>query len=110
MAPLKPQHHGRIIDLVQWMGLIVLIGFVYRHFGPEARTPITPAVIGVFWRGSLSCCWVLSVEIQRVRDAMAWAEFVCGDYSRRFAIISSLERAGYICFPSTHVTPEETDE
>ncbi len=48
MAPLKPQQTGRIVDMVQWMGLIVLIGFVYRHFGPEARTPITPAVIAIF--------------------------------------------------------------
>ncbi len=48
MAPLKPQQNGRIIDLIQWVGLILLICFTYRHFGPEARTPITPAVIGVF--------------------------------------------------------------
>jgi hypothetical protein len=48
MSPLKPQHTGRIIELVQWMGLIVLIGFTYRHFGPEARTPITPSVIAIF--------------------------------------------------------------
>jgi hypothetical protein len=48
MAPLKPQQNGRIIDLVQWVGLILLIAFTYRHFGPEVRTPITPAVIGIF--------------------------------------------------------------
>jgi hypothetical protein len=48
MAPLKPQKTGRIIDLIQWMGLIVLISFVYRHLGPEARTPISPAVIAIF--------------------------------------------------------------
>jgi hypothetical protein len=48
MTPLKRQPNGRIIDLIQWAGLILLIGFVYRHFGPDARTPITPAVIGVF--------------------------------------------------------------
>ena len=48
MAPLKRQQYGKIIDIVQWMGLIFLIGFIYRHFGPDARTPITPAVIGIF--------------------------------------------------------------
>jgi hypothetical protein len=48
MAPLKRQQTGRIIDLIQWAGLILLIGFIYRHFGPEARTPITPTVIGIF--------------------------------------------------------------
>ena len=48
MAPQKPQQTGRIVDIVQWMGLIALIGFTYRHFGPEARTPITPTVIGIF--------------------------------------------------------------
>jgi hypothetical protein len=48
MAPLKPQQNGRIVDIVQWMGLILLICFTYRHFGPEARTPITPTVIAIF--------------------------------------------------------------
>ena len=48
MTPLKRQQNGRIIDIVQWVGLILLIGFIYRHFGPEARTPITPSVIGIF--------------------------------------------------------------
>lgn len=48
MAPLKPQQTGRIVDLVQWTGLILLMAFIYQHFGPEARTPITPSVIGVF--------------------------------------------------------------
>jgi hypothetical protein len=48
MAPLKPQQNGRNIDLVQWMGLILLISFTYRHFGPEACTPITPSVIAIF--------------------------------------------------------------
>jgi hypothetical protein len=48
MAPLKPHHNGRLIDIVQWVGLILLIGFTYRHFGPEVRTPITPSVIGIF--------------------------------------------------------------
>ena len=48
MAPLKRQQNGRLIDIVQWMGLILLICFTYRHFGPEARTPITPTVIGIF--------------------------------------------------------------
>jgi hypothetical protein len=48
MTPIKRQQNGRIIDIVQWVGLILLISFTYRHFGPEARTPITPAVVGVF--------------------------------------------------------------
>ena len=48
MTPLKRQQNGHIIDIVQWVGLILLIGFTHRHFGPEARTPITPAVIGIF--------------------------------------------------------------
>jgi hypothetical protein len=48
MIPLKRQQNGRIIDIVQWVGLLLLIGFIHRHFGPEARTPITPAVIGIF--------------------------------------------------------------
>ena len=51
MAPTKRNPVGRIIDLVQWMGLLVLIAFTYRHFGPEARTPITPSVIGIFAAG-----------------------------------------------------------
>jgi hypothetical protein len=30
------------------MGLLILISFVRRYFGPEAATPITPAVIAIF--------------------------------------------------------------
>lgn len=46
MKPLKPQQqNGRIIELIQWMGLIILICFIYKHFGPEASSPITPAAI-----------------------------------------------------------------
>jgi hypothetical protein len=48
MIPLKRHQNGRIIDIIQWVGLILLIGFTHRHFGPEARTPITPSVIGIF--------------------------------------------------------------
>jgi hypothetical protein len=48
MTPIKRQQNGHIIDIIQWVGLVLLIGFTYRHFGPEARTPVTPAVIGVF--------------------------------------------------------------
>ncbi len=48
MTPLKRQQNGHIIDIVQWVGLILLISFTHRHFGPEAHTPITPAVIGIF--------------------------------------------------------------
>jgi hypothetical protein len=48
MTPLKRQQNGRLVDIVQWVGLILLIGFTYRHFGPEVRTPITPSVIGIF--------------------------------------------------------------
>jgi hypothetical protein len=47
MAPLKPQT-GRIVDLIQWTGLLFVIGFAYRHFGPQAATPITPSVVGIF--------------------------------------------------------------
>jgi hypothetical protein len=48
MAPLKPQQNGHMIDIIQLMGLILLIGFTYQHFGPEACTPITPSVIAIF--------------------------------------------------------------
>lgn len=48
MTSQPPKQTGRIVDIIQWMGLIALIGFTYRHFGPETRTPITPAVIGIF--------------------------------------------------------------
>jgi hypothetical protein len=48
MTPLKRQQYGRLIDIVQWVGLILLIGFAYRHFGSEVRTPNTPSVIGLF--------------------------------------------------------------
>jgi hypothetical protein len=48
MAPLKTSGSGRVIELVQWIGLVFLIGFTYRHFGPTARAPITPSVLATF--------------------------------------------------------------
>jgi hypothetical protein len=48
MIPIKRQQNGHLIDIIQWVGLILLVGFTYRHFGPEASTPITPTVIGIF--------------------------------------------------------------
>jgi len=48
MRPFKHQQYGRLIDYIQWVGLILLISFTYRHFGPESNTPITPSVIGIF--------------------------------------------------------------
>ena len=48
MTSFKRHQNGRIIDLIQWVGLALLIAFTYKHFGPEARTPVTPAMIGVF--------------------------------------------------------------
>jgi hypothetical protein len=48
MRSFKRHQNGHIVDIVQWVGLILLIAFVYRHFGPEVRTPITPSIIGVF--------------------------------------------------------------
>jgi len=48
MAPLKPQHNGRIAEIAQWMGLILLICFTYRRFGPETCTPITPSAVAIF--------------------------------------------------------------
>ena len=48
MTLLKSQQTVRIVEFAQWIGLILLIGFVYRHFGPEARQPITPSVIAIF--------------------------------------------------------------
>jgi hypothetical protein len=65
MAPIKPQHNGRIIDIVQWMGLIVLINFVYRHFGPEASTPVTPSVIAIFAVGVFLLLGPISLKFKQ---------------------------------------------
>jgi hypothetical protein len=45
---MKRHSNGHVVDIIQWVGLICLIAFTYKHFGPEARTPITPSVIGIF--------------------------------------------------------------
>jgi hypothetical protein len=47
MTSFKRQQNGRLIDIIQWVGLILLIAFTHNHFGPGAHTPIMPA-IGVF--------------------------------------------------------------
>jgi hypothetical protein len=48
MSPLKTPNQSRLIDLIQWTGLLFVIGFTYRHFGPGATAPMSPAAIGVF--------------------------------------------------------------
>ena len=41
MTPIKRHQNGHVIDIIQWVGLILLIGFTYRHFGrkPARRSP-----------------------------------------------------------------------
>lgn len=48
MRPFKRYQYGRLIDFIQWVGLVLLICFTYHHFGPESNTPITLPVIGIF--------------------------------------------------------------
>jgi hypothetical protein len=39
------------LGIVQAMGLILLITFIYRHFGPEAHARVTPAVVLILTGG-----------------------------------------------------------
>jgi len=34
-----------------------MIGFIYRHFGPQAHPPATLAVIAIFAMGTLVLTW-----------------------------------------------------
>jgi len=44
-------------DIFQVAGLLFMIGFIYRHFGPQAHPPATLAVITIFAMGTLVLTW-----------------------------------------------------
>jgi hypothetical protein len=64
MIPMK-RHQVSGLDLFRFAGLIVLIGFIYRHFGPGTHSPVTPSVIGVLAVGILM---LMSPTILKMRQ------------------------------------------
>jgi hypothetical protein len=48
--------------LIQFTGLILLIGFIYRHFGPGTHPPGTSSVFIVVAAGSFVLMWLTSLK------------------------------------------------
>ena len=48
--------------MVQFIGLAILIGFIYRHFGPDASSTATPSVIAVLVAGMILVPWPISLK------------------------------------------------
>jgi len=61
MIPMK-RHPIRGLDLIQFTGLIILIGFIYRHFGPGTHPPGTSSVFIVVAAGSFVLMWLTSLK------------------------------------------------
>jgi hypothetical protein len=52
----------RGLDLFQVIGLIVLMGFISRHFGPGTHAPVTSSVIIVVVAGTFGLMWLTSLK------------------------------------------------
>jgi hypothetical protein len=61
MTPSK-RHCGGAAAVVQFIGLAILIGFIYRHFGPDASSTATPSVIAVLVAGMILVPWPISLK------------------------------------------------
>jgi hypothetical protein len=48
--------------VIQAVGLVALIGFIYRHFGPQAQGPVTPSVVAVMATGVILLLWPMSLK------------------------------------------------
>jgi hypothetical protein len=61
MTPQR-RHEAGGMEVVQIIGLLILIGFIYRHFGPGAHSPVTPSVIAIFAAGLFLVVWPMLLK------------------------------------------------
>jgi hypothetical protein len=59
---LERRHQIGASGVIQGAGLVVLIGFIYRHFGPGAPGPVTPAVMAILAAGVFLLLWPMSLK------------------------------------------------
>jgi len=48
--------------VIQGIGLLVLVGFIYRHFGPEAQGVVTPSAVAVLAAGVFLLLWPIRLS------------------------------------------------
>jgi hypothetical protein len=61
---MTPQRRHQIgaPEVVQLIGLAILIASIYRHFGPGMHSPVTPSVVAVFASGLFLWVWPMSLK------------------------------------------------
>jgi hypothetical protein len=48
--------------VIQATGLVALIAFIYRHFGPQAQGPVTASAVAVLVGGVFLLLWPMSLK------------------------------------------------
>jgi hypothetical protein len=61
MIPAR-RHQIEALAVIQVTGLMVLIGFIYRNFGPEAAGPVRPLTVAILVGGMLLLLWPMSLK------------------------------------------------
>jgi len=64
MTPQR-RHQAGAMEVVQFIGLVILIGFIYRHFGPGTHSPVTPSVIVIFATGLFLVGWPMLLKAKQ---------------------------------------------
>ncbi len=64
MTPLK-RHQVGGPEIVQFIGLAILIDLIYRHFGAGVHAPLTPFAIAFFATGLFLLIWPMSLKARQ---------------------------------------------
>jgi hypothetical protein len=64
MEPSK-RHQIEGPDIVQFMGLLILIDLIYKHFGPGMHAHFTVSAIVAFVAGLFLLIWPMSVKARQ---------------------------------------------
>ena len=64
MTPSKRHQFGGA-DIVQFVGLLILIDAIYKYFGPGVHAPVTVSAITVFAAGLFLLIWPMSLKTKQ---------------------------------------------
>jgi hypothetical protein len=64
MTPLK-RHQVGGPEIIQFMGLVILIDLIYKHFGAGAHAPVTLSAIAIFATGLFLLIWPMSLKARQ---------------------------------------------
>ncbi len=62
---LERRHQIGVSGVIQATGLVALIGFIYRHFGPGAQGPVTSSAVAILVAGVFLLFWSMSLRARR---------------------------------------------